>query len=298
MPFPIAFDYPGAVGASRTFGLYAVLVHQGQTLNRGHYYAFCRDSARGDLRQPNCTTNAWAQFDDREVELVSFDELTRRLASRDGAAAYMLFYKHLGGGAVETAARPTSQLLAAVSRENGDALAEAERDGAVDDVFLQELTASLLSRLRCLPEPPAPVAAPLPALFPVAPALREDLRDLCASLIEANDASAESRLETSVSGANSPLAEAAAPLVAESTGPLMDTSRDEALARELAADSAGSDEGYEPIVSSDDDDSDSDTTADDLDQGNRCDNCGRWIAGDFDDDFMMHVALCVSGTAK
>ena len=58
------------------YGLYAVVVHSGLTLNGGHYYTFARSSGGRDLSREDSTANPWHKFDDRDVSASSFAYVT------------------------------------------------------------------------------------------------------------------------------------------------------------------------------------------------------------------------------
>lgn len=93
VPFPAYFVYPGQ--PSIAYGLYAVLVHSGATLTRGHYYLFGRPSSCDHLHFDDCSAHPWCKFDDRDVTPSSFRELSQFLARSEAASAYMLFYRRL-----------------------------------------------------------------------------------------------------------------------------------------------------------------------------------------------------------
>ena len=97
MPFPAVFEYPCSVpgGPVVTYGLYAVLVHSGPTLTRGHYYSFARPSGCAHLRLHDCACHPWARFDDRDVTPASFGSMAQFLSRSEAASAYMLFYRRL-----------------------------------------------------------------------------------------------------------------------------------------------------------------------------------------------------------
>lgn len=76
-------DYPGKLDlsgvcvtkGSTKYLLYAVIVHEGNTLSKGHYICFIK-----------CGTKKWFKCSDESVEEVSQDTVRNQ-------KAYMLFYK-------------------------------------------------------------------------------------------------------------------------------------------------------------------------------------------------------------
>jgi hypothetical protein len=91
------------------YGLYAIIVHSGESANSGHYYAFCRRSGssngRADLSQPDCVEAPWVKFNDSSVTESSWTDLTRSIDTSTSDTAYVLFYKRLSGAAAEEAVR-------------------------------------------------------------------------------------------------------------------------------------------------------------------------------------------------
>jgi hypothetical protein len=155
VPFPASFTYPmrskarpstpipAGVGAgvsrsvtvdggSDRYGLYAVVVHSGATLNRGHYYTFARSSCCTHLDSNNCRQHPWRRFDDRDVTRSTFEDLTSFLNISEVASAYMLFYRRLPAGTaasdaeVSTVEALSASHVASVHTSNADMVADAQ----------------------------------------------------------------------------------------------------------------------------------------------------------------------------
>jgi hypothetical protein len=119
-------------GGSDRYGLYAVVVHSGATLNRGHYYTFARSSCCTHLDSNNCAQHPWRRFDDRDVTRSTFEDLTSFLNISEVASAYMLFYRRLPAGTaasdaeVSTVEALSASHVASVHTSNADMVADAQ----------------------------------------------------------------------------------------------------------------------------------------------------------------------------
>ena len=83
-----------------SYGLYAILVHRGDTANSGHYYAYARRSnaAGSDLSQPDDPVAPWLLLNDDRVSRVTWAEMRHTvLGSANGDTAYVLLYRRLTG---------------------------------------------------------------------------------------------------------------------------------------------------------------------------------------------------------
>lgn len=83
-----------------SYRLYAIIVHQGYSAHKGHYYSYIRPSmCKGGLTA-ECEgdeSKCWYRFDDESVKLIDNIE-TEMLSTQK---AYILFYqkvKNVGGG--------------------------------------------------------------------------------------------------------------------------------------------------------------------------------------------------------
>ncbi len=87
------------------YGIYAIIVHSGESANSGHYYAFCRrsDAEGSDLSLPDCPRAPWLKFNDTSVTPTLWTTLTQALESSTSDTAYVLFYKRLHGAAASGA---------------------------------------------------------------------------------------------------------------------------------------------------------------------------------------------------
>eukprot|EP00808_Paulinella_micropora_P006120 g54796.t1 len=79
------------------YGLYAVVIHAGSTLDGGHYFTYARSSAASDdaLRRENTQEAPWFRFDDRTVTPCSWTELTAATQASLTDTVYMLLYRRL-----------------------------------------------------------------------------------------------------------------------------------------------------------------------------------------------------------
>jgi hypothetical protein len=165
VPFPASFTYPCSAGTTdsttaATYGLYAVVVHSGVTLNGGHYYTFGRSSAARDLHAADSDTAPWRKFDDRDVTATTFAELSNFLSKSGAASAYMLFYRRLtavdrdgagSGPRFWTSSVPavTPEHAAAVQTLNESLVAELEC--LTSGSYLDEMHSSIMRNLvRCV----------------------------------------------------------------------------------------------------------------------------------------------------
>lgn len=74
-----------------TYGLYAIVVHVGVSVNSGHYYTFARDNRiTRHLLQHDSPYAPWMKFNDMKVSVSSWNEIA---AVSD--AVYLLFYKRI-----------------------------------------------------------------------------------------------------------------------------------------------------------------------------------------------------------
>jgi len=123
-----------ASGAPLHYGLYAVVVHLGRTIDGGHYYTFARDSSdAAQLHLHDDPENApWACYNDESVTPTTWAEFTERLDSSLDNSAYILFYRRLRTGAVAALVSDTS--------------AEQEKSAAAVSVLPKQVAASLVAR--------------------------------------------------------------------------------------------------------------------------------------------------------
>lgn len=96
-----------ATDSAVAYGLYAVIVHAGESASSGHYFSFCRrsDAPGSDLSLADCPHAPWVKFNDASVAPIPWQEWTRQLDSSIHETAYVLFYRRLSGLAAEAALR-------------------------------------------------------------------------------------------------------------------------------------------------------------------------------------------------
>ena len=80
---------------ARWYGLYAVVVHRGQSATAGHYYAFGRRSGAAGLHKADCAAAPWAKFNDAHVSAATWAEIQRTVSASVADSAYLLFYRRL-----------------------------------------------------------------------------------------------------------------------------------------------------------------------------------------------------------
>ena len=96
-----------ATDSAVAYGLYAVIVHAGESASSGHYFSFCRrsDAPGSNLSLTDCPHAPWVKFNDASVAPISWQEWTHQLDSSIHETAYVLFYRRLSGLAAESALR-------------------------------------------------------------------------------------------------------------------------------------------------------------------------------------------------
>jgi hypothetical protein len=100
-PLPVIATQPTA------YGLYAVIVHSGDSANSGHYYSYARRSGGGgsggggggggDLRKADDPASPWVLLNDTRVGRVQWATMRDALAASLTDSAYMLLYHKLQG---------------------------------------------------------------------------------------------------------------------------------------------------------------------------------------------------------
>jgi hypothetical protein len=91
--------------AGTRYGLYAVVVHRGESANSGHYYTIARrsDAPGADVGAADSPAAPWCVFNDTQVTPgVPWAEWTEALATSATDRAYVLFYRRLSGDLVES----------------------------------------------------------------------------------------------------------------------------------------------------------------------------------------------------
>lgn len=88
------------------YGLYAIMVHRGGSLQSGHYYAYARrsDSEGGDLRLRDDPCSPWLCLNDERVTPMKWADIRRALMAGNDESAYVLCYRRLGPAAGPAAA--------------------------------------------------------------------------------------------------------------------------------------------------------------------------------------------------
>jgi hypothetical protein len=87
-----------AASAGYPYGLYAVIIHRGDSANSGHYYTIARrsDARGGDLSARDTPAAPWVQFNDTQVTTgLLWEEWTQALARSATDRAYVLLYRRL-----------------------------------------------------------------------------------------------------------------------------------------------------------------------------------------------------------
>lgn len=155
------------VATATAYGLFAVIVHSGDSANSGHYFCFARRSEApgADLRQADCAEAPWALFNDETVEPRAWSEVARAVAGGGGgalASAYALLYRRLDeapGGAAAAAPTPAPALADWIEGIVDDNIRGLRRVGVSPALasFVAELSAGVLAK------PVAPEASLAPA---------------------------------------------------------------------------------------------------------------------------------------
>ena len=82
----------------RTYGLFAVLVHSGNTSNSGHYYCYVRGTECVDeLDLKDSPSSPWMKMNDSRVNVVKggFNKMRENIRTSVSATGYILLYKRL-----------------------------------------------------------------------------------------------------------------------------------------------------------------------------------------------------------
>lgn len=118
---------------SRAYGLYGVVVHSGTTAISGHYYSFSRHSDAPDLFRENSKLSPWMKFNDEHVTMSSWEEMTQHIRSRKTASVYLLFYRQLDPGYLESVSVASTRNSAAPSYACDDVLRPVVEDWQNED---------------------------------------------------------------------------------------------------------------------------------------------------------------------
>jgi hypothetical protein len=76
------------------YGLYAIIVHKGESANSGHYFCYARRSG-ANLRKPDDPDAPWMLFNDDRVIATPWDAIKTHLSSSTSESAYAILYKRL-----------------------------------------------------------------------------------------------------------------------------------------------------------------------------------------------------------
>ena len=89
------------------YGLYAVIVHAGESASSGHYFSYCRrsDAPGSDLSLPDCPHAPWFKFNDLSVAPVLWQAWTQDISRSVNETAYVLFYRRLSGSSAAVTLR-------------------------------------------------------------------------------------------------------------------------------------------------------------------------------------------------
>jgi hypothetical protein len=85
----------------RCYGLFAVVVHAGATINSGHYYCYARSTdTKAQLDLKDAPNSPWMKLNDSRITVVEggFNKMRSDIRESVSATAYMLLYQRLDKG--------------------------------------------------------------------------------------------------------------------------------------------------------------------------------------------------------
>ena len=85
----------------RCYGLFAVVVHSGATINSGHYYCYARSTdAKDQLDLKDAPASPWMKLNDSRITIVEggFNKMRSDIRESVSSTAYMLLYRRLNKG--------------------------------------------------------------------------------------------------------------------------------------------------------------------------------------------------------
>jgi hypothetical protein len=85
----------GSAVDGRYYGLYAVVVHRGQSATAGHYFSYGRRSGARDLWCNDSPSSPWVKFNDTNVTGASWASIQKCVKTTVAESAYLLFYRKL-----------------------------------------------------------------------------------------------------------------------------------------------------------------------------------------------------------
>jgi hypothetical protein len=103
----------GCARAATRYGLFAVIMHAGETANSGHYFSFCRRSTVGDLAMADAPGNGWVKYNDTRVTPCTWADMVAEIEGSLSETAYMLLYHRLPAGDAAPSAAPAEPMHAA-----------------------------------------------------------------------------------------------------------------------------------------------------------------------------------------
>lgn len=82
------------------YGLYAILMHAGESAGSGHYYSYCRRSegAGVDLTIADCPSAPWRKLNDTRVDDMPWAAVAGEVGGSHYETPYLLFYRRLYEG--------------------------------------------------------------------------------------------------------------------------------------------------------------------------------------------------------
>lgn len=93
--YPFQLMWPLDENNYKTYHLYAVVIHSGNSTERGHYYTYARHSSSSSNNDTAKTEQRWYVFNDSHIFLTSYNSLETLTRQFPRDTAYVLFYQEI-----------------------------------------------------------------------------------------------------------------------------------------------------------------------------------------------------------